>query len=286
MQSSQVAEWNRKVYGSAEAARYYVEAVEGIGLLEEERAILDRFGDLWRGKSLLDIGVGGGRTTPHFLDLCGHYVGIDFVEQMVRLCRERFPGVDFRCRDARHLGEFGGETFDVAWFSFNGIDNVPIEDRRRVLAEVQRVLRPDGAFIFSSHNLAAEPPPAPSLWPPFVFDRNPLRLARRNLSLLRYHVADLLNYRCHRQHEVRGPGYAVRVDAAHHYRLLTCYVAPRWQVEQLGAEGFRDIMLFGTNGSFLDRHAATLDPWVHYVAFKGETSTDSRPVAPSTGLSP
>jgi hypothetical protein len=78
----------------------------------------------------------------------------------------------------------------------------------------------------------------------------------------------------------------VRVDAAHHYRLLTCYVAPRWQVEQLEAEGFRDIMLFGTNGSFLDRHAATLDPWVHYVAFKGEASTDSRPVAPSTGLSP
>jgi SAM-dependent methyltransferase len=270
MQPRQAAERNREVYEAADVARFYAGAVEGMGLLEEERTILVRFGPLWPGKSLLDLGVGGGRTTPHFLSFCGRYVGIDYAEPMVRLCRERFPGVDFRCRDARDLGEFGDGEFDVAWFSFNGIDYVSFEDRRRVLAEVRRVLRPGGAFVFSSHNLAAAPSP-PGLRPPLVFDPNPFRLARRNLSLIRYHFAEVLNYRRNKRFEANGLGYAVRVDAAHQYRLLTCYVSPRWQVEQLEAGGFRDVTLFGRNGSFPDRHAATIDPWVYYVAFKGET---------------
>lgn len=285
MERGQIAEHNRKAYETAALAHYYARAVEEMGLFEEERAILARYGSAWAGKAWLDMGVGGGRTTPHFLDWCGRYVGIDFVEQMVRQCRRRYPDVDFRCCDARDLSEFDAGAFAVAWFSFNGIDYVSPDDRRQVLAEVYRVLQPGGAFVFSSHNLAV-PPTTPSLRPSLVFDPNPLRLARRTLSLLRYHVADVLNYRRNRLYEVAGRECAVRVDAAHQYQLLTCYVAPRWQVEQLEALGFHDVTLFGRNGSFPDRYGDTLDPWLYYVAFKGQPPADSRQVVCATGPSP
>jgi SAM-dependent methyltransferase len=273
-----VAERNRKAYESADVAGFYTGADGGVGLLEEERAILDRYAAGWAGKSLLDLGVGGGRTTPHFRAFCGRYVGVDYVEEMVRQCRERFPGVDFRLCDARDLRPFGDQEFDVAWFPYNGIDYVSIEDRSRVLAEVRRVLRPGGAFAFSSHNLAA-PAAAPGLRPPLVFDPNPLRLARRNLAAVKSRLVEVLNYRRNKPYEVAGAGYEFRVDAAHGFRLLTCYVCPSWQIGQLEAQGFRDVTLFGKDGSLPGPDPDTTEPWVHYVAFKSDMPPN--PTGPS-----
>jgi SAM-dependent methyltransferase len=270
-----MAERNRKAYESADVARYYA---GGTGLLEEERAILDRYGPAWAGKSLLDLGVGGGRTTPHFRAFCGRYVGVDYAEPMVRRCRERFPRVDFRLCDARDLRPFGDREFDVVWFSFNGIDYVSFEDRSLVIAEVCRVLRPGGAFVFSSHNLAA-PAAAPDLRPPLVFDPNPVQLARRNLAAVKGRLLDVIHYRRNKPYEAAGPGYALRVDAAHGFRLLTCYVSPHWQVAQLESHGFRDVTLFGKDGSLPGPAPDTTEPWVHYVAFKSETPPD--PTGPS-----
>lgn len=51
------------------------------------------------------------------------------------------------------MGIFAGGTFDVACALLNGLDDLPDQARRRALAEIQRVLRPDGLLIFSAHNL-------------------------------------------------------------------------------------------------------------------------------------
>ena len=144
------------------------------------------------------------------------------------------------------------------------------------------MLRPGGAFVFSSRHLATAPS-APWLWPTFVFDSNLYRLTRRNLSLLRDHLAGLCNSGRDRRHEIRSQAYAQCVDAGHQYLLLTCYVCPRWQIVQLEAEGFGNVHFFGKNGSLPEGRDDTVDPWVYYVAFKNATPTSSRYLASVTG---
>ena len=55
--------------------------------------------------------------------------------------------------DARDLSAFADESFDFVLFSYNGLDCVGHADRLQVLAEVHRVVRPGGVFMFSSHNI-------------------------------------------------------------------------------------------------------------------------------------
>jgi glycosyltransferase involved in cell wall biosynthesis len=106
-----------------------------------------------RGREILDIGVGGGRTVCRLLRISSRYVGIDYSPEMVAVCERKFPGARFLCRDARDLTSFDNDSFGLVVFTFNGIDYVSHEDRRRVMREVARVLEPGGYFLFSSHNI-------------------------------------------------------------------------------------------------------------------------------------
>jgi ubiquinone/menaquinone biosynthesis C-methylase UbiE len=103
--------------------------------------------------NVLDLGVGGGRTTAYLSRIASRYVGIDYSEAMVHACNKKFPHLDFRLADASDLSSFENESFDAIVFSFNGIDSViPNEKRLRCLRECWRVLRPKGVLIFSAHN--------------------------------------------------------------------------------------------------------------------------------------
>lgn len=102
---------------------------------------------------VLDLGVGGGRTTPALRALGGGYVGIDYSEPMVARARAGHPDTDIRHGDAADLSAFDDASFDAVVFSVNGIDYLhPRERRQRCVREVGRVLRPGGVFILSSHN--------------------------------------------------------------------------------------------------------------------------------------
>ena len=120
---------NRDVYDSVAVAEVYATSFVRKGLLDAERRILALLGDWVYGKEILDIGVGGGRTAPQLHALASRYVGIDYAAAMVDRCRGLFPTLDFRCCDARDMKEFDSDSFDVAWFSFNGIDYVSPEGR-------------------------------------------------------------------------------------------------------------------------------------------------------------
>jgi len=65
---------------------------------------------------MLDIGVGGGRTTLHFAHLVNEYVGSDYDENMIYACRKRFPDFDntvsFLPADARSMNIFEDGFFD------------------------------------------------------------------------------------------------------------------------------------------------------------------------------
>jgi SAM-dependent methyltransferase len=105
------------------------------------------------GMDVLDLGVGGGRTTSYLSRVGSRYVGVDYSEAMIRACRRKFPDLDFVLAEASDLSLFEDASFDAVVFSFNGLDCVvPQEKRSRCLQECWRVLRPTGIFVFSSHN--------------------------------------------------------------------------------------------------------------------------------------
>src|SRR5215510_4199770 len=78
-----------------------------------ERAALARIVDHVRDKRILDIGVGAGRTVSGLRELSENYVGIDYVQEMVDHCRNRFPGVQFDRVDARSMERFSDGSFDL-----------------------------------------------------------------------------------------------------------------------------------------------------------------------------
>jgi ubiquinone/menaquinone biosynthesis C-methylase UbiE len=105
------------------------------------------------GMTVLELGVGGGRTSSYLSRVASRYVGVDYSEAMIRVCRRKFPELDFVLTDASDLSAFEDASFDAIVFSFNGLDYVvPGEKRLRCLCECRRVLRDEGVLIFSSHN--------------------------------------------------------------------------------------------------------------------------------------
>jgi len=105
------------------------------------------------GIRILDLGVGGGRTTAILSQLASYYVGVDYAQEMVDVCRQKFPNQQFEVTDASDLSSFADISFDAVVFSFNGLDYlVPDEKRRFCLRECHRVLKRGGVLIFSSHN--------------------------------------------------------------------------------------------------------------------------------------
>ena len=138
-------------YSSEDIAEKYLSSRDA-GLTELERTVVDRyFTDT--GSTVLDIGCGAGRTTT-VLDREGYdVIGVDITRMLVERARSAFPDIEFLVGDVCSL-PFADETFEYALFSYNGIDDIaPEENRYEALREVHRVLKPDGVFSFSTHNL-------------------------------------------------------------------------------------------------------------------------------------
>ncbi len=142
------ADPTRDTYATAEAVEFYASKQ---ALEPAEQQLFQRY--LQPGARVLDLGVGAGRTTPALSASAREYVGIDYSPAMVEHCRRAYPGQRFEVADARDLAAFPDASFDVAVFSFNGIDSIPSRSgRQSCLREAARVLRPGGVFLFSVHN--------------------------------------------------------------------------------------------------------------------------------------
>jgi SAM-dependent methyltransferase len=141
-------ETNLLIYTKPEITALYAARTEVTGC---EELLFDTY--LRPGSEILDLGVGGGRTTPYLSRNASRYVGVDYSEEMIRVCRSKFSHLQFEVADACDLSNFADMSFDTVVFSFNGLDYlVPDEKRYRCLQECYRVLRKQGVFIFSTHN--------------------------------------------------------------------------------------------------------------------------------------
>src|SRR5664279_1295109 len=149
-------------------------------LVAAETRALESVLDRVRGKRILDLGIGAGRTIAPLRAVSPDYIGVDYAPEMVEHCRRRFPGVDVRLGDARSLSQFANASFDLIVFSCNGICMVDHDGRMAILREVRRLLAPDGVFIFSTRNRDSRDYSALFIFPGFEFSFNPVVLGVRS----------------------------------------------------------------------------------------------------------
>jgi SAM-dependent methyltransferase len=216
-----------------------------------ERSAYWRIVDEVRGQPILDLGVGAGRTITLLRPLTEKYTAIDYLPEMVASVRSRYPFIDISLGDARDLSRFADHSFALVAFSFNGIDSIDHDGRRRVLQEVQRVLKPGGIFWFSTLNRDG-PSRRQRPWRPrrpsevggrraypMVALRSLWQLPRSTINYLR---ADALRQ--------QGDGWEISVLDAHSYGLMVHYTTLSRQLVELAEAGFRpDPEVFSADGS-------------------------------------
>ena len=78
---------NHQVYIAPKIVQHYSQLSQ---LQPAEQTILDLFHNEWSSIKMLDIGVGGGRTTKHFSRVVQEYIGIDYSEEMIAACQNVF----------------------------------------------------------------------------------------------------------------------------------------------------------------------------------------------------
>jgi ubiquinone/menaquinone biosynthesis C-methylase UbiE len=241
------------------------------GLNPPERVLLARVSAEMKGQPILDIGVGGGRTTRHLLSISTDYTGIDYSDGMIAVCRRKFHGVKFLLMDARDMGAFAERSFGLVVFSCNGLGMVSHEDRLTILREVHRVLRPGGIFLFDSHNQRCAHHDAGMVFPELEVRLNasPAQLARRFARFAYDSVVRLRNYRRLSKQDVRLPEYSIINDRCHNYSVMLYYVNLQQQRAQLASIGFqRNAEAYDLDGNRIPDGGDTTDSSIMYLVRK------------------
>ncbi len=241
-----MSNWN--VYDSSGVVRFYARLN---GLKEPEKRIYEMIGPDLKKTRMLDIGVGGGRTTFYFAPQVASYAGIDYSVHMIEACRERFghsSHIAFHVCDARSMDMLEDDSFDFILFSFNGIDYISSEDRMRVFNEVRRVGVGKALFAFSTHNLQH----IRTLYRPRV-QYNPRNMLKEIIRIFviraQYRTwRDAMKYDC----------TAIN-DGLHFFRLKSFYIRPGYQVAQLEENGFSDVKVLEPRTGREISH--DLEPW-------------------------
>mgnify|MGYP000072977940 CR=1 FL=1 len=220
----------------------------------------------FRGGRFLDIGVGGGRTAALLARHAGSYLGIDYTPEMVEVARVNHPDFDFQLMDARNMRALDDGSQDLVVFSYNGLDSVDPQGRLAILKEVNRVLAPGGAFVFSTfhrdwHGFRQGPSSA-DVVPP---TSNPLLLG---LRYYRYAVG-ALRARGRRRHEVRNGEHAILLHHAHYFGIMV-YATTIAQINgQLAEAGFATpTNIFDEHGAEISGQIPAETQYVHVFAEK------------------
>lgn len=224
-----------------------------------EKVLFEQLSSKIEGAKVLDIGVGGGRTTQYLLPRAAEYTGLHYVPEFIERVKKKYPTGTFTVGDARDLGEFEDETFDFVLFSYNGIDAVLHEDRIRILRDMNRVMKKGGMMMFSSHNRD------------YRHFREPFWLTEPKFNLS--FVKNLLSYVFFlprhlemRKQEVFSDEYAIVNDHDHRFSLLVYYINVGRQIEQLEDIGMSEVKAYNAKG---DQISADKDSfWIYYLATK------------------
>ena len=200
--SSIASAWDRYAVTYQNAARLGTDVIgygPGAGVDTDYRLV----GSI-SGKRVIDLGCGGGQNSIAFAKMGAVSIGIDIsVEQLAyarRLIEQEEVRVELKHGDLAEMAFQRADTIDVA-FSAMAFQYVP--DLSRVFRQVHRVLKPQGAWIFSIPHPAAaltgQPStviragkqlsiePTATVIERSYFDRSPLEDTFENLVFTEYH---------------------------------------------------------------------------------------------------
>ena len=258
---SEKVDSNQKTYTSAGIVNYYTQLT---AIVPAEQTIVNLLHDQLPSFKMLDLGIGGGRTTQYFAPLVAEYVGVDYSPAMINACKRRFSSslqtISLEVGDARNLSQFADDYFDFILFSFNGIDYSEHNERLQVLKEIRRVGKPGGYFYFSTHNLEA-------IKSHFSWKKqlsfNPFTTYVNLLMclILKWSNRTITNT------DLSKADYLIIRDEPHNFRLKNYYIKPLTQLKQLEPD-FREIKVYSwqtgqeiTNRQELIAHP---DMWLYY----------------------
>lgn len=247
---------NKRTYAAPGVVSWYKDADY---LHHVEQVILDSITPVIRDKKLLDIGIGGGRTTKFLLKISKDYTGIDYTASCVEAACSRYPGVNILCCDARDMRVFSDESFDFVLFAFNGMDYIVHDDRLKAINEIRRVLRPGGLFMFSTHNRNYKH------FRKFPWQED-IQYTKGYLMTCLYTLAHLPKHYLMKKYERDTDEYSIVNDTAHGFSLLAYYIGLKEQVAQLKRSGFTNILSYNMNGVLVD--SDTEFPWIYFLATK------------------
>ncbi len=247
---------NKALYTSSDGVASYISTT----LQPPEVSILVDYKDAFFGKKILDIGCGAGRTSHYFRNFTDQYIGVDYSEPMVDVCKDKYPDLVFMHCDARDLSCFSENEFDFVMFSYNGLDYISHDERLHVLKEIKRVLKTGGTFVFSSHNRHYN---NIQMEPSLLLSLNPVRLIRNIFS----YYQQLNNRRRLLPKEVTSEQYAIYNDSGNNFGLLTYYIDKESQTKQLSTAGFELLEMFQLNGQSLSADEDDSNSgWIYYVS--------------------
>ena len=95
------------------------------------------------GRTVVDVGCGGGRAVGELAERGARAVGVDLDPEMIAVARERWPAGEFRVGDACELPL---ETGSVAGYRADKVLHI-LDDPARAVAEARRVLAPGGRAV-------------------------------------------------------------------------------------------------------------------------------------------
>ena len=269
--------YNHKKISQDYAKRDYLDKAE-TQIIQDLRNFLPKF-------NMLDMGVGGGRTTRYFLPMVNSYIGADYAPNMIVECKKKFKNKKiFEVLDVRNMDKFSDNMFDFVLFSYNGIDSFDLKDRDIALKEIKRVLRNGSYFAFSSHNINWEglyslfkikniyeklinkshiPDSGKSannfFFKSIVFLKAifiNIRLNIQNKSLnIRFHIDSL-----------RKEGFGRLTDNSLNGKVSIIYMSYKSQIKKLTELGFINISAYSINGiKTKDEVELNKGGWIYYL---------------------
>lgn len=259
---------NRVAWNSRDAARVF--AAGNTFSDAGEEAAFQWLAPRCAATPLLDIGIGTGRTIALMLAISNDYTGIDYTPKLLDIARSRYPGRDLRHMDARDMSELPSNHYGLAAFSWNGIDCVDYDGRVKILEEMNRVVRPGGYVLFSSHNRGG-PGYRENIWQLLPqFTSNPLKLGWRTLRSLRRFQLGTLNYVRNVKLNHDYGGYSVKTAAAHNFGIVIVYTTLREQRRQLAQVGLQcDAVFASCDGRRIPDDVEDSGAWwFHFIAHK------------------
>lgn len=229
--------------------------VDNIDYLQKsEKIILCAIMPYINNRSILDIAIGGGRTTKHLLKISDNYIGTELAPNLLQKAKKKFPDINIIKNDYRDLSQFNTSQFNFIFLSYNGLDYVNHQERLLVLREIKRILKPHGYFVFSSHTQRQKMAPFR-----FKFKRNLIKMVKHNTVSLRNYLR-LKNYQEFHYH------YSYTNNSGHRYGLLTYGISCSNQITQLREIGFHNFIYCIDNyGNVLknDKHSDNCS-WIYY----------------------